>query len=144
MKVYGFGYGGRTPAELRQAADHLQAQVIDVRLRPLSRAPQWRQGPLRQVLGALYHHWPVWGNLNYKSPGDGVAISDFDTGLQQLRALEAQGVEAVILVCVCKDSAHCHRTTVMNALKVAGYEIAELGSIPPSGPDSSPHQLSLW
>jgi hypothetical protein len=97
---------------------------VDVRYRPLSRNPQWRQAYLRRTLGSLYRHVPEFGNILYKS-GGAIRLADEARGIEIVSALlESQ---PVVLTCVCNDHIRCHRSVVAKALSdITGREIVHL------------------
>lgn len=116
------GYSGHSVAELALVAKSMGALVVDIRLSPRSRMPQWNYASLTQQMPKSYLHCPELGNENYKrgeiriaNPEKGL---DFVTHLAQLRPL--------ILLCICKEAEHCHRTTVGEMLQLQGYEVEEL------------------
>jgi uncharacterized protein (DUF488 family) len=117
--LYTLGYSGWTPEAIQEAAQTHNAVVCDIRYAPVSRHPQWRKHQLAQLLGARYQHVQALGNRNYKSGGP-VALADYDTGKQVIAEILATG-QSVILMCACKDLAHCHRRTA------AGQLAADLG-----------------
>jgi hypothetical protein len=123
-EVFLLGYAGRTPEEIRRIAEMVDATVVDIRWRAGSRHPQWAKSNLAKTLGpGRYVHVPALGNLNYKGErGPQIEIADFDAGRRALDRIAG----SVILLCVCKDAATCHRTTVAGMLRAAGgYAIAE-------------------
>jgi uncharacterized protein (DUF488 family) len=122
--VYTAGYSGRSLAALRQLAETLDATIFDVRFSPRSRHPQFSGPRLAEVLGERYVHVPAFGNRNYK--GGPVEIVDYEAG----RALVAAHPRPVILLCVCRDPATCHRTVIARRLAGQGFLVRELDEPP--------------
>lgn len=121
--LYSCGYQGHQVEALRQQAERLDAIVADVRLKPFSRDPAWRRGPLERVLGARYVWIEALGNLNYRGPGP-VLLKDAEAGLAVLREFLSQ--RPVILLCVCASPVACHRTVVANAIAAEGWPVLPL------------------
>jgi len=109
--VYTVGYlAGWTPSLLAAAAEARNAVVVDIRINPMSRKPEWRQRALEAALPAGRYGWlREFGNVHYKTPGV-ITLADPERGLARLTpVLERQ---AVILLCACRDVAMCHRQMV--------------------------------
>jgi uncharacterized protein (DUF488 family) len=121
QQVYTIGYGGRTPAEIEQLAQDLDATVFDIRFSPRSRDPRWSRKQLGELLDSRYRHVRELGNVNYK--GGPIELVDFDAG----RELIEQSDRPVILMCVCRDPRICHRTVVAHRLREAGLSVTEIG-----------------
>jgi uncharacterized protein (DUF488 family) len=47
MTIYTIGYAGWAPVGLRDAIIDLGATLVDVRIAPTSKSPQWRKGKQR-------------------------------------------------------------------------------------------------
>lgn len=124
QRVYTIGYGGRKPSEIKQIAEALDAIVFDIRFSPRSRNPQWAGKNVKALLGDRYHHVREFGNRNYK--GGAIELVDFDAG----RGLIEDSSRPVILMCVCKDPACCHRTTIAEQLRAEGFEVEEYADLP--------------
>jgi uncharacterized protein (DUF488 family) len=105
--LYTLGYSGWTLEAIQEVAQAHNAVVCDIRYAPFSRHPQWRKHQLVQLLGARYQHVRALGNRNYKSGGP-IILSDYETGKQAIAEILATG-QSVILMCACKELAHCHR-----------------------------------
>lgn len=137
--AYHFGYTGHKPEELHRAITELGALLIDIRYRPFSRNPAWNKGRLQQLFGADYLHLEAWGNVNYR--GGPIQIAAFANGLDAvLRELESR---PVVLMCVCKNAATCHRSVVADELSKMGVEIEELILAIDTPNEPSPPQLPL-
>ena len=120
-QVYTLGYAGAKPEELKALLDDLGAELFDIRFSPRSRAPQWNKNRLSMAIGPYrYHHCKSLGNANYK--GGPVELVNFREGVEQIEKSDSP----VVLMCVCKDPTHCHRTTVARQLIEMGYEVEEL------------------
>lgn len=119
--AYAIGYSGRSVAEVRALAERLDATILDVRLSPRSRRPEWSGRNLTEALGDRYLHAPMLGNRNYQ--GGPVGIVNLIEGI----ALIAEHPRPVILMCLCADWRTCHRTLIGKALRQRGYIVTELG-----------------
>jgi hypothetical protein len=104
--LYTYGYTGTSPLALKELAQQLDAVVLDIRLSPRSRNPEWTKARLSGLLGARYEHLQAWGNVNYKNGGP-VVFKDVLAGVQRLRERLSAG--PVILLCACTHVANCHR-----------------------------------
>ena len=128
QKVYTVSYSGWTPEQLRQKAEELDATILDVRVKPSSRMPQWRKQALQTILESRYAHVPALGNLNYR--GGPIMLQDFTTGAATLDVALKKG--PVMLMCVCRSYDKCHRKTIVEKLAASGREF-EHEEIPPPG-----------
>lgn len=127
-QVYGIGYSGKSQDQIRQIADQLDAVVFDIRFSPRSRNPEFSGARLRTNLGTRYLHVKAFGNRNYR--GGPIEFVDFEAGLAQVVASD----KPVILMCMCKDPARCHRTVIGELLRQHGIQYTELsGSTVSSG-----------
>lgn len=104
--IYTMGYAGWAPAGLRDEIERLGAAVVDVRIAPTSKSPQWRKEALAALLGARYVHMPALGNRNAFSGGP-AELAAPERALEPVAALLAHG--PVVLLCGCADPARCHR-----------------------------------
>ena len=125
--LYTFGYAGAAPTDLLAHVAALGAVVCDVRFNPTSRLPGWSGVRLRALLGPeRYAHLRALGNANYRRDGR-VALVDSVQGVAQVGALLAE--RPVILLCVCRDVAACHRLDAAEAVSAAlGGEVVHLPS----------------
>jgi len=104
--IYTLGYAGWAPADLRDEVLRLGVTLIDVRIAPTSKSPQWRKAALAALLGPRYTHLPALGNRNAFSDGPAV-LADPERALGPVAALLADG--PVALLCGCADPERCHR-----------------------------------
>jgi uncharacterized protein (DUF488 family) len=121
--LYSFGYQGHTVGQLTARAEALNAVVADVRLKPFSRDPSWRRGPLERVLGTRYVWIEALGNLHYKGDGP-IVLKDPAAGYARLRALLA--TQPIILMCMCGTPTHCHRSVIAQAMAAEGVRVQPL------------------
>lgn len=118
--IYTYGYSGRAPEQLDQLAAALNATVFDIRFSPRSRNAAWSGKRLQARLQTRYRHVVEFGNVNYK--GGPIHIVDYETG----KSLIAHSENPVILICVCRDPAICHRTHIARLLRAGGLNVTEL------------------
>lgn len=104
--IYTMGYAGWAPAALRDEVARLGAAVVDVRIAPTSKSPQWRREALAELLGPRYRHMPALGNRNAFTGGP-AELAAPEQALVPAAALLAAG--PVVLLCGCADPARCHR-----------------------------------
>jgi len=124
LAIYTTGYIGQKPEALREIAKRLDARVLDIRLSPNSRAPQWRKPSLEVLLRKRYLHVRELGNLNYK--GGDVRLADLSTGLDIVNDQLTAGFSAAILLCSCSSYDDCHRGDVATVLLDQGREVIEI------------------
>lgn len=105
-KLYTLGYTGLKPERLKAIAEQLDAVVADIRYSPRSRVPYWNAGPLARLLGDRYQNVKALGNVNYAGGGP-IKLSNPEAGAKAIKHLIKH--HAVILLCACKEVAHCHR-----------------------------------
>jgi uncharacterized protein (DUF488 family) len=104
--IYTMGYAGWAPADLRDEVVRLGAALIDVRIAPTSKSPQWRKDALAALLGPIYTHLPALGNRNAFSGGP-AELADPEGAVGPVAALLARG--PVVLLCGCGNPDRCHR-----------------------------------
>ena len=142
--LYTIGYTGLKIEKLKQWAEDHNALIVDIRLSPRSRAPQWNKGKLSAALGDLYHHIPALGNINYK--GGPIQLKDPASGIQQVQQLLTGG-KSVVLMCVCADVTTCHRTPASELIAAAtGAENAQVQHLETAAVNAygQPKQLSMF
>jgi len=124
--IYTVGYGaGWSPAQLRDLLYRLDAQLLDIRLKPWSKTEHWQRPALRAFLGpARYLHCPALGNLNYTTGGP-IVLQAPDAGVAVVqRQLD---IGDVVLLCGCRDVQICHRSVAADLLhEVLGAPIVHL------------------
>lgn len=126
LRLYTWGYSGRTQAELFQLmTEHQISLVMDVREKPWSRDAQWRKGSLTATFGEHYHHLPELGNRT-RSVGN-VQLVNEERGLARLEEL-LQIHRRLLLMCLERDPTLCHCSYVARRIQVRmnGLEVAHL------------------
>lgn len=113
--LYTFGYAGTDPKALQRTAATLDAIIADIRFKPASRDPRWRQPYLQKLLGDDYVHVDALGNRNYK--GGPIDLVDVPAAITEVGALLER--RSVILICVCADLQRCHRLTASEQMRDA-------------------------
>ncbi len=123
------GYAGQSAAHLYHIAVSLGATVVDVRLHPSSRVPEWRKYDLRHLMGGYYDWITEWGNANafgeFQTTAErrkAIHIANFEMGLVKMERMSGP----VILLCGCKDPYTCHRFTLAKKLEALGYKYEHL------------------
>jgi uncharacterized protein (DUF488 family) len=106
-QIYTIGYAGWAPEGLRDYIVQLGVMVIDVRIAPTSKSPQWQREALQDLFGQRYVHLPALGNRNAFTGGP-VALNDPERAVAPIAAYLARG--PVALLCGCADPQRCHRS----------------------------------
>ncbi|MCY2924878.1 MAG: DUF488 domain-containing protein [Planctomycetota bacterium] len=148
MTIYTLGYSGWKIDDIRATVDRLDAVLVDVRMVPRSRVPQWSCYSLSREFGHRYAWVRELGNENYKGTFEQIKIANFPAGEKRLRELlalsaveGASGGRAIILLCGCKDVTQCHRKLLAERLAEAwSADVVHL--TPPAKPES-PGQARL-
>lgn len=122
--VYTFGYSGHEPNQLARFVEAQDALLLDIRLRPLSRSPQWSKKNLIALFGERYRHAGGLGNVNYK--GGPIQLADPQEWFEKIGALLRDEGRSVVLMCVCRDFTTCHRRVVAAELAGRGLASREL------------------
>jgi len=156
VRIYTIGHSTRTIDELIALLRAFDIAVLaDIRTIPRSRHnPQFNGDSLHAVLAARsirYVHLPRlgglrhaskdspntgWRNANFRGFADYMASDEFEAGLEELRALTAQG--RVALMCAEAVPWRCHRSLVADALTVRRARVEHIvGSS-----RASPHRLT--
>jgi len=117
--IYTTGYLLYSLKSFADAVKAVDATVVDIRMSPFSRAPQWQGYNLAKSL-PKYIHIKEFGNAAYKTGG--IRIADFEAGLKRLEKIDGN----VVLMCACKYASECHRTTLADMLRSIGYSVKEL------------------
>lgn len=111
--IYTAGYGaGWSPEMLDTAMRERGAVLVDIRYQPWSKPSQWARPKLLAHMGKTrYTHIKALGNLNYR--GGTIILVDPESGIQSLAAiLNWPGIDALVLLCGCRDVNACHRKVV--------------------------------
>lgn len=139
---YTAGYQGLEIGALAKKAEALKALVIDVRMSPSARDPQWRKDAMVAVLGRTYRHAVEFGNVNFR--GGPIQLKDPNRGLSKIGPILYE--QPVILLCACWNVSICHRRVVANLISGEyGCEIVHLGKGDfPKKPPTPPAQTSLF
>mgnify|MGYP000965548000 CR=1 FL=1 len=132
QRIYTFGYLGTPVKQLEAAIRREDALLVDIRMTPFSRNPDYSAGRLRTVFGERYRQVRELGNVNYKNGGP-IQLQAPDSGLEIVTQLAEQ--RPVVLMCGCRDFHTCHRKVVSDQLRERfGIETSELplpsGEIP--------------
>jgi DNA-3-methyladenine glycosylase II len=156
VRLYTVGHSTRPLDELVALLDAFDVRVLaDIRTIPRSRRnPQYDRDALRAALRAgrlLYVHVPAlgglrkaragspnagWHNASFRGFADYMQTPEFARGLEELRALTADG--AVAIMCAEAVPWRCHRSLVADALTVRGARVEHI-----TGPRrASPHHLT--
>jgi uncharacterized protein (DUF488 family) len=137
--IYTIGYAGWAPVALREHVLALGATLVDVRIAPTSKSPQWRKEALATLMSTAYLHLPALGNRNAFIGGP-VALNDPERALQPIAALLERG--PVALLCGCADPQRCHRSVAAAFLaERLGAEVEHIFA--PERPARSDDQLRL-
>lgn len=116
MTVYTIGYrAGWNAGTIAYWIEHMHGILVDIRLVPVSRHPEWRADALRTRLGNRYHHLPALGNQNYQHRDRPIVLAAPERGIDQLRNLLRQTTDMVLL-CACAEVATCHRAVVASLI----------------------------
>jgi uncharacterized protein (DUF488 family) len=118
---YTLGYTGRKLAEIIRILEERDAILFDIRYSPRSRNPDYNKDYLQAALKDRYVWVKDLGNVNYNviSP---IKIANYPAGKARITAT----TKPVVLMCVCEDPAHCHRTVVADLLLADGFTVEEI------------------
>ncbi|GAB4528483.1 MAG: hypothetical protein OHK0046_47350 [Anaerolineae bacterium] len=116
QKLYSVGYQGIKVDDLYAAIRHLDAVLVDVRIRPWSQQEEYQKPQLQALFGPHYQHIPELGNLNYK--GGEVLLQDVEHGTVEL--LKVLRDSPAVVMCACWNYETCHRRNVVDEM-VARY-----------------------
>jgi 3-methyladenine DNA glycosylase/8-oxoguanine DNA glycosylase len=155
-RIYTIGHSTRTLDELIALLGAVDTSVLaDIRTIPRSRHnPQFNGDSLRTALRSRsmrYMHLPGlgglrrarkdspnigWRNASFRGFADYMGTEDFESGLEELRALTAQG--RVVVMCAEALPWRCHRSLVADVLTARGAHVEHIiGSL-----RSNPHRLT--
>lgn len=112
--LYTIGYTGADVEALKTFVEVNNLVIVDARIKPTSRAAQWRKGALENRFGARYRSVVNFGNVNYK--GGPIEIVDLETGIAETDYI-LRKCDGIVLMCMCKDLDICHRKIVAEALE---------------------------
>ena len=132
MRIFTIGYEGTTVPEFIAALKAARVErVIDVRALPLSRRPGFSKSPLRTALaeaGIEYVHLKALGT---PSEGRTAARAGRHADMARIYAGQLELPEAIVqgalmlelarekpsaLLCMERESGHCHRTLLLDAV----------------------------
>jgi 3-methyladenine DNA glycosylase/8-oxoguanine DNA glycosylase len=156
IRIYTIGHSTRTVGELVELLRAVDISVLaDIRTIPRSRHnPQFNGCSLRTALrpeGVRYVHLAElgglrrarkdssntgWRNASFRGFADYMLTEDFESGLEELRALTAQGRVAVM----CAEAVpwRCHRSLVADVLTARGAQVEHIIGCS----SSAPHRLT--
>ncbi|MFE8601770.1 DUF488 domain-containing protein [Archangium violaceum] len=155
-RIYTVGHSTRPAEELLELLQaHGIQTLVDIRTVPRSRTnPQFNQDTLPRTLARAdirYVHLPrlgglrrtskdspntAWRNASFRGYADYMRTDEFTRGLEELRALTADGPLA--LMCAEAVRWRCHRTLVADALYARGVEVRHITS----RTRAEPHKLT--
>ena len=116
--LYTLGYGKlKGPDDLAKlVADEPIDIVLDVRASPSGRNPLWRAGLVPETVRKAgipdYRHVPALGNPDFRSNVPAYRLADEGIGMAVLAEVLESG-RNVALMCVCRETAHCHRRLIV-------------------------------
>jgi hypothetical protein len=117
------------------------AYLIDIRLTPYSRwHPEWNRPALQARYGRRYGYWRGLGNVHHRERNKPIHLLDPERHIQHLSEELLRG-RSYLLLCACKNYAHCHRKVVYEQVLLAlgGYHPEET-----KAPAGTVYALSLW
>ncbi len=156
--IYTIGHSTRT---IEQFIELLKAhdieELVDVRTIPKSRHnPQFGAEELAASLqhaGIAYTHLAKlgglrhaskdsvnlgWQNISFRGFADYMATSEFQAGLDELKALAEK--KTVAIMCAEAVPWRCHRSLIADALAVQGWQVLHIQS----RKTASPHELTTF
>lgn len=144
MKIYTTGYTGTHAAKGtdKRAAmlaflEKHNAVLVDIRINPWSRNPDWCKAELERFFWGRYWWVQNLGNCNHRGQlGEGFHIKNMEVGCAQLGEITCRtGAKALVLFCACCSDECCHRSFVRDELSrlseyyALGYELEEMGAM---------------
>src|SRR6266567_4998231 len=156
--IYTIGHSTRT---IEQFIELLKAhdieELVDVRTIPKSRHnPQFGAEELAASLqraGIAYTHLAKlgglrhaskdsvnlgWQNISFRGFADYMATSEFQAGLDELKALAEK--KTVAIMCAEAVPWRCHRSLIADALTIQGWQVLHIQS----RKTASPHELTSF
>lgn len=124
--IYTFGHGRKNVGRLIEMIKNIGIDdyiILDIRLKPYTRAPGWSKHELQRTFRGRYKWVPEWGNVLYKT--DRILIKDWEGGLEKMRK-ELNNGKVPILLCSCSNYETCHRKYIAEKLREIGFETKEL------------------
>jgi uncharacterized protein (DUF488 family) len=126
MKVFTWGYSGRSLDELVTIRSERGALIVDTRYSTRSRVVMWNREPLENRFGADYVWIREFGNVNYWNSDRAIELLNPTAGAKRLLDL-VRDDRPPILICACPDIAVCHRAQVAAFLRERfGWEVEHL------------------
>ena len=120
-RVYPLGYS-RHGALVEKLMQQEKTLLIDTRLKPWSKIPQWRQEALKERYGARYRFAGDYlGNVNYNN-GKAIQIANPVVGIAGLTMYLNKGYDLIIL-CGCAEHNQCHRKAIIDLLRGAMSDV---------------------
>lgn len=130
--IYTFGYGKfKGPAELREFLEDAGVEgkidvVVDIRFKPTGRNPLWRKGLVADTIQKAgipqYQLVQELGNPDFATGRPASRLADEPTGMGVLLEHLQNGVN-VALMCVCQETAHCHRRLIIAKARAVHPEL---------------------
>lgn len=135
--LYTLGYARWSPAAVQSEIDRLGATLVDVRMAPTSRRPEWRRDALHALLGRRYVHMPALGNVNFRDGGP-IRLHHPEQAVGPIARLLERG--PVVLLCGCDDWQTCHRSVAADYLaqQIDGVQVRHLE---PPAPVAAPGEM---
>jgi uncharacterized protein (DUF488 family) len=128
VRFYTIGYSGRSLDDLKAIMAKEDGAILDIRISPRSRKPDFNRKRLETTFGDRYLWTPAFGNAGLGT--EEIELADPELGLRMIEAIYRDSIEddwsgAVFLMCICKDPAGCHRSVVAQLMRDHGYEVTE-------------------
>lgn len=118
--LYTLGYAAPDAAkELERLMSNPKALLVDIRLSPRSRWPQWNGTHLRTRFGAgRYTHEYRLGNKNYKKKEQPIELAGPQyEGSISGAVLALEHGRDLVLLCACSNYETCHRKVVAEMIQ---------------------------
>lgn len=141
--LFTIGYTGIDIDAFERFVADRELMVVDCRLSPRSRNPDWTRKRLTERFGDRYVHAAGLGNVNYREPEAGVELSDPESWFNWIAQRCAEG-QHLLLICACADVATCHRSDVCRHLqrryKLKATHLAKDDLLPTAQPCRKPER----
>ncbi len=139
--IYTAGYAGWTPEVLLAQARTVGAKIVDIRLNPTSRRPEWTKSSLLRTFGSWYGWEPMLGNINYANGGP-IVLAQPDRALAHLAPWLTR--QPILLLCQCREYRTCHRRVAADYLSERlGTSVVHLEPPIPPPPAGSMKALTV-